>query len=222
MKRGFTLIELLVVIAIIAVLAAILFPVFARAKMSAKQSACLSNLKQIGSAVTLYMGDSDDLFPQAVDPSDKFTPEIWSAYPDFQKRIKDMPFMDAVLQPYLKSLEVFKCPGDTGTEVLDNHPYIKFRSGPSMYATYKTSYLYRTEITFKFFSQSNFKLPANVNVLFDAAGHWHSAARALRVNEDQADIFDLWRQYRYNTLFGDMHAKNLTFQQLQDAWSTEL
>ena len=55
-KRGFTLIELLVVIAIIAILAAILFPVFAKARARAQDSACISNLKQIGTAVNMYAG----------------------------------------------------------------------------------------------------------------------------------------------------------------------
>ena len=68
MRKAFTLIELLVVIAIIAILAAILFPVFAQAKASAKQSVCLANLKQIGLAVSLYQGDQDDAFPNNGDP----------------------------------------------------------------------------------------------------------------------------------------------------------
>jgi prepilin-type N-terminal cleavage/methylation domain-containing protein len=64
-RRGFTLIELLVVIAIIAILAAILFPVFAKARDRAKVTECLSNLKQIGTAVNMYADDSDGyLFPQ--------------------------------------------------------------------------------------------------------------------------------------------------------------
>ncbi|RYG46377.1 prepilin-type N-terminal cleavage/methylation domain-containing protein, partial [bacterium] len=63
MKRGFTLIELLVVIAIIAVLAAILFPVFAQAKEAAKKTACLSNLKQMGTAFALYLNDSEGVYP---------------------------------------------------------------------------------------------------------------------------------------------------------------
>lgn len=63
--RGFTLIELLVVIAIIAILAAILFPVFAQAREKARQASCLSNLKQIGMATLMYAGDNDETFPLA-------------------------------------------------------------------------------------------------------------------------------------------------------------
>jgi prepilin-type N-terminal cleavage/methylation domain-containing protein/prepilin-type processing-associated H-X9-DG protein len=64
-KRAFTLIELLVVIAIIAILAAILFPVFAQAKAAAKKTTDLSNLKQLGTSTALYLGDYDDVYPQA-------------------------------------------------------------------------------------------------------------------------------------------------------------
>jgi prepilin-type N-terminal cleavage/methylation domain-containing protein/prepilin-type processing-associated H-X9-DG protein len=63
LKKGFTLIELLVVIAIIAILAAILFPVFAQAKEAAKKTTCLSNEKQLGLGVIMYQGDYDDTFP---------------------------------------------------------------------------------------------------------------------------------------------------------------
>jgi len=64
-RRGFTLIELLVVIAIIAILAAILFPVFAQAREKARQTGCISNCKQIGTAVMLYVQDYDEVFPMS-------------------------------------------------------------------------------------------------------------------------------------------------------------
>ena len=66
-RKGFTLIELLVVIAIIAILAAILFPVFAQAKEAAKKTQCLSNQKNLSLAILMYANDSDDTFPNGQD-----------------------------------------------------------------------------------------------------------------------------------------------------------
>ena len=66
-RRGFTLIELLVVIAIIAILAAILFPVFAQAREKARAASCLSNARQIGLAFSMYVQDFDEVYPPAVD-----------------------------------------------------------------------------------------------------------------------------------------------------------
>src|SRR5919198_238945 len=96
MKRrvGFTLIELLVVIAIIAILAAILFPVFAQAREKARSSACLSNLKQVGMATRMYTQDYDDvLVPNYLYNS----PSTWEWWSD-------------LLQPYVKNRDVFVCP----------------------------------------------------------------------------------------------------------------
>src|SRR5688500_15352660 len=91
--RGFTLIELLVVIAIIAILAGLLFPVFARAKAQAKQTTCISNLKQIGGSLAMYMTDHDGVFPHALDASDKYASDIWDAFPEFRSRIPTMPML---------------------------------------------------------------------------------------------------------------------------------
>jgi len=223
-SAAFTLVELLVVIAIIAILAGILFPVFARAKRQAKQTACISNLKQIGSSITLYEGDYDDVFPAAVDPSDKYTPQIWTTYPEWQARIPHMPLLNEVLQPYLKSNEIFHCPADIGSEYLDNNFPTPFLTAPSMFHTYGTSYLYRTEIAFRYLTQTGFQLPANINVLFDGAGHWHGDGRGLDASDvtDPQSYFSLLQGYRYNTLFGDYHAKSLSYGQYQQAWSTPL
>lgn len=222
MKRAFTLIELLVVIAIIAIIAALLFPVFASAKAAAKKTQCVSNLKQIGSAILLYMESYDDIFPHAVDPSDKFRPEIWNSEPEFQARIPYMPMLHEALQPYLKNKNVFQCPADNGSNVLDSHPWIDFQCRPSVYKIYETSYLFRTEIAFKYFSQTQFQLPADVNVLFDTSGHWHSSTRPIQTNDDSPTIYRLLNSYSYNTLFGDMHVRSLKYPQLQRAWSTSL
>src|SRR5688572_11047597 len=114
-----------------------------------------------------------------------------------------MPMLHEVVQPYLKSLAVFECPSDTGTMVLDNHFPREFITNPSMYRKYGSSYFFRTEIAFKYFTHSSFQLPAIINVLFYGAGHWHGSGRALRADDNFDTAFDLLRTYRYNTLFGD-------------------
>ncbi|HVT11016.1 MAG TPA: prepilin-type N-terminal cleavage/methylation domain-containing protein [Fimbriimonadaceae bacterium] len=100
---GFTLIELLVVIAIIAILAAILFPVFARAKEAAKRTACISNARQVALAVKMYVTDFDDAMP------------IFYAYnsqpPSGQPGHKGV---ELELLPYCKNKDVFRSPMDTG------------------------------------------------------------------------------------------------------------
>jgi len=220
-RRAFTLIELLVVIAIIAILAGILFPVFAQAKRAAKKTVCISNLKQIGSGTALYMGDYDDLFPNALDASDKHNPEIWESMPEFKARIQSMPMIQEVLQPYVKSAEIFHCPADIGAKYLDNNWPQKIEADSSMFKKYGNSYLFRTEIAFKYFTQTKFKLPADVNVLFDGAGHWHGDGRALADGDDNV-VGQLLRTYRYNCLYGDFHAKSLNYDQLERAWGTPL
>ena len=221
-ERGFTLIELLVVIAIIAILAGILFPVFARAKRAAKQTTCISNLRQVGAATAMYMSDYDGIFPHALDASDKYSPSIWEAFPEFQAKIANMPMLHEVLQTYVKSNSIFMCPSDTGTTVLDSHFPQQFNTSPSMYSTYGSSYFFRTEIAFRAFSDSSFQLPANVNVYFDGAGHWHGDGRGLRPDDNYDTVIRLLRGYRYNVLFGDFHAKSLSKDQMQQAWATPL
>jgi prepilin-type N-terminal cleavage/methylation domain-containing protein/prepilin-type processing-associated H-X9-DG protein len=95
-EAGFTLIELLVVIAIIAILAAILFPVFAQAREKARQTACLSNTKQLGTALAMYTQDYDETIPYN-DNGPDFAPG------------KAMCTFDT-LQPYLKNTQVYVCP----------------------------------------------------------------------------------------------------------------
>ena len=108
-NRGFTLIELLVVIAIIAILAAILFPVFAQAKSAAKKTASLSNQKQIGTANILYAGDYDDTLPETGWNGVCSFPGTTQANNDQWSGVH--PFLTGI-QPYMKNWDIIACPSD--------------------------------------------------------------------------------------------------------------
>ena len=107
-RRGFTLIELLVVIAIIAILAAILFPVFARAREKAREASCTSNLKQMGLAVQMYAGDYDGLMPFAAEYP---TPGVVPTVANSSSNVGGVSIVD-VLNPYVKNKQLFRCPSD--------------------------------------------------------------------------------------------------------------
>lgn len=106
-RRGFTLIELLVVIAIVAVLAGLLFPVFARAREAARQAGCRSGSRQLGMAITMYSADADDLLPihAAVDDSG------------------GVYFWPYAVNPYVRAQGVWRCPTDpSGVDGFDGTP----------------------------------------------------------------------------------------------------
>ena len=106
-RRGFTLIELLVVIAIIAILAAILFPVFARAREKARQTSCLSNVKQICLAVLMYAQDYDEMWPAHHRP----VPATLT-YPGGQTTTSGLMWYAAVY-PYINNIQIFNCPSSS-------------------------------------------------------------------------------------------------------------
>lgn len=128
-RNGFTLIELLVVIAIISLLAAILFPVFAQAREKARETTCVSNLKQIGLAVRMYVQDYDETFP------------IFHAYNSaiapWQPGHKGV---EMELDPYTKSKQIFRCPDDNGS------PFQKTDAPgtESYYEAYGSSYRFQS------------------------------------------------------------------------------
>ena len=126
---GFTLIELLVVIAIIAVLAAILFPVFARAKESALATSEMSNARQIGIAVRLYLADHDDSYP------------IFYAYNSIPASGQDgHKGIEVQLLPYGNSKELFKSPLDRGGPYLANDPGLTGQNFETYWEAYGSSY----------------------------------------------------------------------------------
>jgi len=144
LRRAFTLIELLVVIAIIAILAAILFPVFSQAKEAAKKTTCISNMHQLGLGIAIYKGDFDD-----VNPRYRFCPDLpgnelctnltnptlftgpneiwWAPYdnsvaPDSQGPYPN--FKAGLTAPYIKNLKIFKDPSDPTWQVAYAMSYI--------------------------------------------------------------------------------------------------
>ncbi len=119
-KRAFTLIELLVVIAIIAILAAILFPVFAQAREKARQTSCLSNLKQIGLAQMQYVQDYDETYPMAYYYKNNTATTNGGSTGGYVT-------WTVLMYPYIKSAQVFVCPSDaTKGNVPDNAPCANF------------------------------------------------------------------------------------------------
>ncbi len=132
MKKAFTLIELLVVIAIIAVLAAILFPVFAQAKEAAKKTTCLSNLKQMGTSFALYLNDSDGMYPTC----DNDKAKIDGKPPEPETPDADGPperDWTITTQPYIKNFDVLRCGSDPSPKPQDP-------KNPNLTVEFRSSY----------------------------------------------------------------------------------
>ncbi len=217
MKRAFTLIELLVVIAIIAILAAILFPVFARAKQAAKNTQELSQARQIGLALAMYLSDNDDTMP------------IFYAYnsapPAGQPGHKGV---EVLLFPYLKSTGVFKSPNDQGG------PYtsIDVPGADSYWKAYGSSYRF-TQCLYTVVNgestQNNVPLTFNRSVIATSI-EYPAESRALRVEmfpffskqydtdcsrygydcPPPFDYFTMWSPTGGTVIFLDSHAKYTT------------
>jgi prepilin-type N-terminal cleavage/methylation domain-containing protein/prepilin-type processing-associated H-X9-DG protein len=203
MKRrhaGFTLIELLVVIAIIAILAAILFPVFARAREKARQTSCLSNTKQIGIAVDMYTSDYDENFPMSI-----YAPKVGAA------PVPPVVTFYHALMPYMKNAQILQCPSEidrirmselqaliplamaTGiTSVGYNGNYAVFEDGPSNPLTGANDAVV---------SQGRLQYPAETIVMADGEIEGAPTLFNSPVVPAHNDIF--------NATFADGHAKGV-------------
>ena len=155
--RGFTLIELLVVIAIIAILAAILFPVFARAREQARKTACLSNTKQMGLAHLMYAQDYDETFcPPSFGACDTPLALGWAD----------------LVHPYVKNIGVFNCPSATMKMTLNTAvtPAVFFRTrggtGPDVNRDCRTGQLLGADIDYNY-GVNNFSSPNGSEGPFD-------------------------------------------------------
>jgi len=191
MKRGFTLIELLVVIAIIAILAAILFPVFARAREKARQSSCQSNEKQIALGMLMYAQDYD---------------EMWIMSATTVGGVGDQrPLWQDNLQPYVKNTQLFICPSDVARVLSGGYaPIQQVQSGYGIYCAHNNQ------------AMAIYKHPAETVIFVDSTGfrtHIPAAARNLPGGTACADggigFVAVRHNDQANFAFMDGHVKSL-------------
>lgn len=168
-RQAFTLIELLVVIAIIAILAAILFPVFAQAREKARQTTCLSNQKQLGLGVMMYLQDYDEQFPMAFGKyGTAWGGNYGSSFPTGWDNPVDAAF-DAYssvawansIQPYIKNTQMFACP-------TANKVSIGWSSTPSRLKPAYVSYSYNGLL--QSYAQAGMTAPADVIMISEMQG----------------------------------------------------
>lgn len=233
MKKGFTLIELLVVIAIIAILAAILFPIFATARLRAKDASCLSNLRQISTAINLYESDWDDRLPLGLDASDYYTSvfdqftspwltsdqeeQVKNLAHELQNRPNRQGMLDQVLLPYTHTTLVWKCPADNGIGFMNlaNSPESMTSGSQTSYQAFHMSYSYRTEIALEKIRVSSLKDASDTDILYDSAGYWHSQYnRRPKTSKDLSDS----SSWHYNVLFADGHVSNVGQAKMNEYW----
>jgi len=232
-NQGFTLIELLVVIAIISILASILFPVFARARENARRASCLSNLKQVGLGIMMYVQDYDEKYPmQFYFPtfSDNATPvagkylQTQAGTPGVLFEIGDtnsgvlghyITWMD-LIYPYTKSVQVFKCPSSTDAEY-----YPDYMLSAAFGGMRKSSYgvtssptsmaaIERSSTTVMLWETGQQETATHTFVTYEPKyGYLGSAGNIVRWPDAHKNHVE-----GMNLVFGDGHAKWMSYQSI--------
>jgi len=192
-RRGFTLIELLIVIAVVAILAAFLFPVFGRVRERARQTACLSNLRQLGLATFQYAQDSDDRYPYGGDPSDLDTDDGWQDYqngkywPVIQRMKANHQTLPNVMAWYVKDRNLWRCPDDDGFDLGGSFENLPLAAHPSCFQAFGMSYVYTTLLALDGQTFNGVRAwsdlppyserdPVEVPLFSDEVGRWHGGA----------------------------------------------
>ncbi len=223
-RLGFTLIELLVVIAIIAILAAILFPVFAKAREKARQTQCLSNCKQITMGMMQYVQDYDETFPPSA--AAPVAGQWWSAFPDYVSIVDGAYPIRCFLDPYMKSRDVWLCPSLRYTET---RSATTWRGGNMAYNGWYLGGTVDNETFQSVASESSIKSPTQTVMGVECYPTWNRVAAPSRtgVNSSYWWCFfnvelsaaysaatgwtresTMWRHnLGFNVLFCDGHAK---------------
>lgn len=210
-RKAFSLPEALVVISIIMLLASLLYPVMAASKARAKSTACASNLSQIHKAITLYMADADDTFPEGKDCLDLYPPVGIGA--EQFNLMKPLPLLADILQPYCSSRQIFRCPSDSGAKVDEGVFPSPVPLVPTAFGQCGNSYGYATPLGLAHIQGTIIQHPSAFTLDADLAGHWHGSSAAADPGESFSQFMAKTWGYRYNVVYVDGHTKNLSYRE---------